>query len=102
MANSSGSTGSSQEAGASSGETSSSRTASATVTRQRTENCKSYPEMLAAVALVSIGLTEGRSNIEIETLLNFIHLLEQSINYVLAQRIIDSKNESRVDIDIPI
>ena len=102
MANSSGSAGSAQEAGTSSGETGSTRTASATVTRRRVENCKSYPEMLAAVALVSISLTEGRSSVEIETLLNFIHLLEQSVNYVLAQRIIDSKNQNRVDIDIPI
>lgn len=54
--------------------------------------CSSFPEMITAASVVSVGLTDGRRTEEVESLLNFIGLLECNLKFILAQRIIDDKN----------
>lgn len=68
--------------------------------RKKPDCRKSYPEMLTAAMVVTIGLTEGRSNQELKTLLNFVNLLQNTINFVLAQRLIDEEAETQLDISL--
>lgn len=70
-------------------------------TRKKRAACgKSYPELLAAAALVTVSLTEGRTNEELETLLNFVHLLEYNLHAVLAQRLIDERVAEQLEINL--
>lgn len=68
--------------------------------RKEKEICKSYPELLTSAMLVTVGLTEGRSNQQVKTLLNFVNLLQSNINFVLAQRLIDGEANVQLDISL--
>ena len=63
---------------------------------------RSYPEMLTTAAILSVSLTDNRSTSEVEILINFLHLLEQNIQYILTQRLIDEKNRTSTDTTVSL
>lgn len=59
--------------------------------RRKPQSCSAFPEMLTAATVVTYSLTNGRTREEVETLLNFIGLLECQIKFILSQRIIEDR-----------